>query len=93
MIDNAIPIAFTRFKADESLSLWVFFADENYRCVKAVQVACKLLDRLGKPVTVKEFLQIDPLTYRGYYGVSDALNRDLSRFRRQIEMWLDWGNK
>ena len=68
------------------LSHWICYTD--YTINKPVQQACKLLQRLEKPVTVYAFLTLHPAQYRGFYGIGDNYAYYLLELRRAF--LSDW---
>lgn len=75
---------------DEPLAYW--FTTEDYNVNLAVQQACKLLQRMNRPQTVKEFLAINPADYMGFWGISTKRYPLLVNLRMQfvnIHMHLD----
>lgn len=61
-----------------------WFVYDNYNVNIAVQKVCKILSRLGRPVTLHEFLVINPDSYLGFHGVGVASARHLRLLRIQF---------
>jgi hypothetical protein len=61
---------------------WIVY--DNYNVNVAVQKVCKILSRLRRPVTLHEFLVINPDTYLGFHGVGVASALQLKLLRIQF---------
>ena len=83
------PIHFTgpgngwhEITGDEPLGYW--FITQDYNVHLMVQQACKLLQRMNRPQTVKEFLLIDPAQYMGLWGIGKLRYPLLLNLRMQF---------
>lgn len=61
-----------------------WFVNETYNVNVPVQKVCKILSRLRKPVTLHEFLVINPDTYLGFHGIGVASAVQL----RLLRIWF-----
>lgn len=84
------PKGWADISGDEPLGFWCM--TQEYNVHKMVQQVCKILQRLNRPQTVKEFLAINPADYMGLYGISEKRHLLLLNLRKQflqIHMHLD----
>jgi hypothetical protein len=61
----------------------------KYNVNMGAQLACKILYRMKKPVTAGEWLNINPNTYRGLYGVGEKMNEKLLEFTKHLTTAMD----